>query len=198
MAFEGIFDFLTDSSFYVYLAIFLLGLAWVVIGLILGGLADLVDVAADAVGTDVDADGWGQRQVGLSPFSPLMLAVFGMLFGVLGMAFSVFTSMALLPVLGIALGGSIVLDAGVYGLLYGFFVQSQASSVAAPSEAVGSDATVATRVGPGLTGTVDLVVAGKRSVARARPEDDGVYEVGDVVEVVSIDGGVARIRRRAG
>lgn len=194
-------EFLTNTAFYAYLIVFAVGLAWVAIGLLMGGLSSMVELVHDvtvdvAHDGDAGADTWGHQQVGLSPFSPLMLAVFGMLFGITGMALTVFTQLHVLAALGITLVVAVALDAGVYASLIQFFVKSQSSSLANAGEAVGNYATVATRVAPGMTGTINYEVAGRRAVASARSADNGTHEAGDVVLITSMTGGIAHVKRK--
>ena len=196
-----VIEFLTNTAFYAYLIVFVVGLAWVALGLLLGGLSSMVelvhDVAVDVSHEgDAGADAWGAQQVGLSPFSPLMLAVFGMLFGITGMTLTAFTQMHVLAALGVTLIVAVALDAAVYGGLFQFLVKSQSSSLADQGEAVGSYATVATRVAPGMTGSITLEVAGRRTVASARSADARTHEAGDVVQIISMTGGIAHVKRK--
>lgn len=196
-----VIEFLSNTAFYAYLIVFALGLGWVALGLILGGLGSMVelvhDVAVDITSAgEAGADSWGAQQVGLSPFSPLMLAVFGMLFGVTGMALTAFTQLHVLAALGITLVVAVALDAAVYAGLIQFLVKSQASSLADQGEAVGSYATVATRVAPGMTGSINYEVAGRRAVASARSADARTHEAGDVVLITSMTGGIAHVKRK--
>lgn len=196
-----VLDFLANTAFYAYLIVFGIGLAWVAFGLLLGGLSSMVevihDVAVDvAHDGDAGADAWGQQQVGLSPFSPLMLAVFGMLFGITGMTLTAFTSLHVLATLAITLVVAAALDAAVYASLVQIFVKSQSSSIADAQEVVGSYATVATRVAPGMTGTINYEVAGRRALASARSADQRTHEAGDVVQITSMTGGIALVKRK--
>ena len=193
---EGLLELVNNTAFYAYLIVFAIGLAWIVVGLLLGGLSSMAEFAHDVVsevGTAGEGDPWGHQQVGLSPLSPIMLAILGMLFGISGMTLTVFspwsTGVVLLAAVLIGLG----LDALVYYGLVGFFVKSQSTSLASTREAVGTAATVATRVAPGMTGTVNYEAAGRRTLASARSADDATHEVGDVVRIVSMEGGIARI-----
>lgn len=196
MLHEGLLEFINNTAFYAYLIVFTIGLAWVVVGLLLGGLVSMAELAHDVVvdaGTDGGSEPWGQQQLGLSPLSPIMLAIFGMLFGITGMTLTVFTSLGNGLVLFLTLLVGVVLDGVVYWGLLSFFVRSQSSSLAAVGEAVGTHATVATRVAPGMTGTVNYEAAGRRAVASARTADDRTHEPGDVVRIVSMEGGIARV-----
>ncbi|HWH09122.1 MAG TPA: hypothetical protein VNX21_07970 [Candidatus Thermoplasmatota archaeon] len=196
-----VLEFLSNTAFYAYLIVFAVGLGWVALGLLLGGLGSMIevihDVAVDlAHGGEAGSDTWGAQQVGLSPFSPLMLAVFGMLFGITGMALTAFSSLHVLATLGITIVVAVALDAAVYWSLIQFLVKSQSSSLADVGEAVGSFATVATRVAPGMTGTINYVVAGRRAVASARSADAQTHEAGDVVQITSMTGGIAHVKRK--
>lgn len=201
MLHEGILEFLNNTSFYAYGIVFLLGLAWVVIGLVLGGLGDMIEFVHDAVvdvshAGEAGADTWGHQQVGLSPFSPLMLAVFGILFGVTGMTLTAFSPLGLGGVLVTTLLVAVAVDALVYWTIINVLVKSQSSSLASVGEAVGGHATVATRVAPGMTGSVNYEIAGRRAVASARSADDATHEPGDVVRIVSMEGGIARVAKK--
>jgi hypothetical protein len=194
MLHEGLLEFISNTAFYAYLIVFAIGLLWVVVGLLLGGLTSMAELAHD-VAVEVGGQGepWGHQQVGLSPLSPLMLAIFGMMFGITGMTLTVFSPLGRGWVLLATLLVSVVLDGLVYWGLHAFFVRSQSSSLASVGEAVGSWATVATRVAPGMTGTVNYEVAGRRTLASARSADDRPHEPGDVVKIVSMEGGIARV-----
>lgn len=193
---ETIVMFLAGAAFYAYLVIFAIGLAWVVVGLLLGGLEGMIEIAHD-VATDVShaGDSWGHQQVGLSPFSPLMIAVFGMLFGVTGMALEVFTTLPALVVLLVTLVVAVGLDAGFYTGLVRFFVNAQSTSLSRTDDAVGGIATVATRIAPGMTGTINYEMSGRRHVSGARAADGDTLEPGDVVRIDSLQGGVAQVSR---
>ena len=198
--FQTLVEFLTNTSFYAYLIVFAIGLLWVAIGLVLGGLTSMAefihDVAVD-IGDGDSGDTWGSQQIGLSPLSPLMIAIFGMLFGLAGMTLTAFTTMGAGIILLFTVGLSLALDGIVYYGLVSFFVKSQSTSLANVQEAVGSFATVSTRVGPGMTGTINYEIAGRRTLASARTADDATHEAGDVVRIVSMEGGVARIAKHA-
>ncbi len=193
---EAILEIVQNTAFYAYLIIFAIGLAWIVIGLVLGGLSSMMefahDVAADVGGGN---DPWGQQQLGLSPLSPIMLAILGVIFGITGMTLTVFsdlgTGMTLLSTVLIA--GA--LDGLVYWGMYSFFVKAQSSSLGSVGEAVGRSAMVATRIAPGMTGTVNYELAGRRTLASARAVDETTIEVGEVVRIVSMEGGVARVKK---
>lgn len=192
MLHEGILSVIQDTAFYAYLIVFVIGLAWIVIGLLLGGLESM----ADFIGDIADGDSWGQQQLGFSPLSPIMLAILGMLFGITGMTLTVFSPLST----GVVLLGTVViagaLDALVYWGMFNFFVKSQSTSLASVGEAVGRSATVATRIAPGMTGTVNYELAGRRTLAGARSVEDGItIEVGEVVRIVSMEGGIARVRK---
>jgi hypothetical protein len=191
---EGLLQFLSGAAFVAYLLIFVVGLAWVLIGLLLGGLESMADFAHD-LAADAGGEPWGHQQVGLSPFSPLMLAVFGMVFGVTGMTLELFTQVHGLVVLLVAAGVAIVLDGGFYMGLYRFFVSSQANSLPDLAEAAGATATVVTRIVPGSTGTINYELAGRRQVAGARSPDGATIEAGEVVRIKSIQGGVAQVTK---
>lgn len=201
MLHEGIIEFLNNTSFYAYSIVFAIGLVWVLLGILLGGLSDMLELVHD-VAVDVGnageggADTWGHQQVGLSPVSPLMLAVFGILFGVTGMTLTAFTGLGLGTTLMATLLVSAVIDAGVYWAILNFFVKSQSSSLASTGEAVGGVATIATRVAPGMTGSINYEAAGRRAVASARSADERTHEPGDVVRIVSMEGGIARVVKK--
>ena len=193
---EGILEFVQNTAFYAYLIVFAIGLAWVAIGLILGGLESMAEFAHDvAVDVAHEGDSWGQQQLGLSPLSPIMLAIFGMLFGLTGMVLTVFSPLSTGAVLLLTILIATALDALVYWGLLSFFVKSQSTSLASVGEAVGRHATVATRIAPGMTGTVNYELAGRRTVAGARAEDGSTHEVGEVVRIVSMEGGIARVKK---
>lgn len=192
---EGLLGFLAGAAFFAYLAIFAIGLAWVVIGLILGGLESMMDFAHDVADAGGGGDSWGHQQVGLSPFSPLMLAVFGMIFGVTGMSLDLFTDLHGFFVLLITATVAVVLDGGFYVGLYRFFVNSQANSLPDAGEAVGAAATVVTRIAPGMTGTINYEMAGRRQVAGARSPEGATIEAGEVVRIKSIQGGIAQVTK---
>lgn len=194
-------EFMTNTAFYAYLVVFAIGLAWIAIGLLMGGLSSMMEVAHDVAtdishGGDAGSDTWGHQQIGLSPFSPLMLAVFGMLFGMSGMALTLYTGMHPLAVLGITLAIAVLLDGGVYWGVLNFFVKSQSSSLPNVNEAIGSYATIATRVGPGMVGSITYEAAGRRAVASAHADDGRTYEPGEVVEIRSMTGGIARVTKK--
>ncbi len=132
---EVVVEFLNDTAFYAYLIVFVIGLA-------LGGLSSMVEFVAD-LADDIggDGDAWGHQQVGLSPVSPLMLAIFGMLFGLTGMSLTAFTTLTTGLVLLATIVVAVALDAGVYFGLFNFFVKSQSTSLAHTQEAVGTHAT---------------------------------------------------------
>jgi membrane protein implicated in regulation of membrane protease activity len=191
LAFESLLDFLVNTAFYAYLAVFVIGFAWIVIGLVLGGLESMIDAATDLA----DGDSWGHQQVGLSPFSPLMLAVFGMLFGVTGMTLNHFTALQALPVLLITIAVSVGVDGLVYWGIFSFFVKAQSTSLPSTSDAIGTLATVATRIDPGRTGTINYEAAGRLQVAGARSVEDAPIESGEVVRILSIQGAVAQVKK---
>lgn len=193
---EAILDFIQNTAFYAYLIVFAIGLAWIAIGLLLGGLESMAEFAHDVV-ADIghDGDSWGQQQLGLSPLSPIMLAILGMLFGITGMTLTVFSSLGTGAVLLATILIAGALDGLVYWGMFSFFVKSQSSSLASVGEAVGRHATVATRIAPGMTGTVNLELAGRRTVASARGVDETTIEVGELVRVVSMEGGIARVKK---
>ena len=192
---EGLLGFLAGAAFVAYLVIFFIGLAWVVIGLLLGGLESMMEFAHDVGSDTAGGDSWGHQQVGLSPFSPLMLAVFGMLFGVTGMSLELFTELHGLVVLVVTAVVAVVLDGGFYMGLYKFFVTSQANSLPDTSEAAGAVATVVTRIAPGMTGTINYEMAGRRQVAGARSPEGATIEAGEVVRIKSIQGGIAQVTK---
>lgn len=192
MLHEGILSIIQDTAFYAYLIVFVIGLAWIVIGLLLGGLESM----ADFIGDIADGDSWGQQQLGFSPLSPIMLAILGMLFGITGMTLTVFSPLSTGVVLLATVVIAAALDALVYWGMFNFFVKSQSTSLASIGEAVGRSATVATRIAPGMTGTVNYELAGRRTLAGARSVEDGVtIEVGEVVRIVSMEGGIARVKK---
>ena len=195
MALEGLIDFLVDTAFYAYLVVFVIGLAWIVVGLLLGGLESMIDAAHDLATDATGGDTWGHQQVGLSPFSPLMLAVFGMLFGVSGMTLNHFTDFSALVVLLITIGLSVALDGLVYWGIFSFFVKAQSTSLPLRGEAVGSLATVATRISPGRTGTINYELAGRLQIAGAKAPDGSTLESGDVVRIVAMQGSVATVKK---
>jgi membrane protein implicated in regulation of membrane protease activity len=193
---EALLEFVQNTAFYAYLIVFAIGLAWIVIGLVLGGLESMAEFAHDvAAEVSHDGDSWGQQQLGLSPLSPIMLAILGMLFGITGMTLTVFSPLGTGAVLLTTIVVAAVLDGLVYWGMFNFFVKSQSSSLASVGEAVGRHATVATRIAPGMTGTVNLELAGRRTVASAKAADEGTHEPGEVVRVVSMEGGIARVRK---
>ena len=196
-----VLEFLSNTAFYAYLLVFVAGLAWIALGLLLGGLGSMMEVLHDAAidlthAGETGDDAWGAQQVGLSPFSPLMLAVFGMLFGVTGMALTAFTQLHVLATLGITLAVAVAVDAAVYWALIEFLVKSQSSSLADTHEAIGTYATIVTRVAPGMTGTINYEAAGRRAVASARSADERTHEAGDVVQITSMTGGIALVKRK--
>lgn len=192
MLHEGILSIIQDTAFYAYLIVFVIGLAWIVIGLVMGGLESM----ADFIGDVADGDSWGHQQIGLSPLSPIMLAILGMLFGITGMTLTVFSDLGTGWTLLTTVVVAAALDALVYWGMFNFFVKSQSTSLASVGEAVGRSATVATRIAPGMTGTVNYELAGRRTLAGARSVDDGVtIEVGEVVRIVSMEGGIARVQK---
>lgn len=193
---EAFLEFVQNTAFYAYLIVFVIGLAWIVIGLLLGGLSSMAEFAHD-VFSDVgsDTDPWGQQQLGLSPLSPIMLAILGMIFGITGMTLTVFSplSTGLVLIATVVVAGA--LDGIVYWGMFNFFVKSQSSSLASVGEAVGRSATVATRIAPGMTGTVNFELAGRRTLASAHATDESTIEVGEVVRIVSMEGGIARVKK---
>ena len=192
MLHEGILSLIQDTAFYAYLIVFVIGLAWIVIGLLLGGLESM----ADFIGDVADGDSWGQQQLGLSPLSPIMLAILGMIFGITGMTLTVFSDLGTGWTLLTTVLVAAALDALVYWGMYSFFVKAQSTSLASVGEAIGRSATVATRIAPGMTGTVNYELAGRRTLAGARSVDESVtIEVGEVVRIVSMEGGIARVQK---
>ncbi len=183
---------LANAAFYAYLVIFLIGIGWIVIGMVLGGIGHMVDFAHDMSGHD---DVASKGEVGLSPLSPLMLAVFGMLFGVTGMALTIYTSLNALLVLVITAAVALSIDWGFYSIVFNYFVKAQASSLPVTTDAVGSFATVATRVGPNATGTINYEAAGRLQIAGARAVDGATHEPGTVVRITSMQGGLAQIKK---
>ena len=192
---EDIVQFLSQTALYAYLIVFAIGLAWVVIGLLLGGLEGMAEFAHDVATDASGGDSWGHSQVGLSPFAPLMLAVFGMLFGVTGMTLEVYTQLGSLWVLLITAVVSVGLDSLFYFGVARFFVRSQATSLPSPGDAVGGLATVATRIAPGRTGSINFEVAGRIQSSGARAAERAAIEPGEVVRIVSIQGGVAQVKK---
>jgi hypothetical protein len=184
-------EILANASLYAYILVFVIGLGWIVIGMILGGLHGMIDFASDVA----DADGDSGHGVGLSPFSPLMIAVFGTLFGLTGMGLTIYTSLNSLVVLLLTTGIAAVFDFGFYKFLFTYFVEAQASSLPSPDDAVGSAATVATRIDPGRTGTINFQAAGRLQVAGARHGGESPIEAGQVVRIVSMRGGVAQVKK---
>lgn len=193
---EAFLDFIQNTAFYAYLIVFVIGLAWIAVGLVLGGLSSMAEFAHDVVSDIGDGgDAWGQQQIGLSPVSPIMLAILGMIFGITGMTLTVFSALGAGATLLTTVVVAAALDGLVYWGMHSFFVKSQSTSIASVGEAVGRHATVATRIAPGMTGTVNLELAGRRTVASARGTDGATMEPGEIVRIVSMEGGIARVSK---
>lgn len=195
MVLETLAGFLSQTAIYAYLIVFAIGLLWVIIGLVMGGLEGMVEFAHDVSVDPAGGDSWGHSQVGLSPFAPLMLAVFGMIFGVTGLALETYTGLGSLWVLLITVVTSVGLDGLFYMGVTKFFIQSQASSLASTQDAIGGLATVATRIRAGQTGTINYEVAGRLRMVGARSDSRKDLEVGEVVRIESIQGGMARVTK---
>lgn len=193
--FEALLEFVQNTAFYAYLIVFVIGLAWILIGLLLGGLESMAEFAHDVAVDAAGGDSWGQQQIGLSPLSPIMLAVLGMLFGITGMTLTQFTGLGTGLTLLVTVIVAAALDGLVYFGMFNFFVKSQSSSLGSVGEAVGRSATVATKIAPGMTGTVNYELAGRRTLASARAVDDTTIDVGEVVRIVSMEGGIARVKK---
>ena len=189
-----VISFLTNASVYAYLAIFVIGLGCIVLGMLLGGLHSMVDFGHDLIHGDV---GNSDSEIGLSPLSPLMLAVFGMVFGVTGLGLTAYTHLGTFWILLITSAVALGLDYAFYTGVYNYFITAQASSIPHAQDAVGTWATVATRIGPGMTGTINYEAAGRRTVGGAHAEGGATYEPGTIVHIVAVRGGVATVSTSA-
>lgn len=181
-------------AFTVYLVIFLAGIAFIAVSALFGGLSDVSLGDASLEGPGVEhADAWGSEQAQLSPLSPLMLSILATLFGVGGMLLTSFSALTAPVVLLVALVAAVGIYGGVYVLIQKFFYESQASSVIRTDEAIGSIATVTTRIVPGSVGAVDYVAGGRRVSASARSRTK--CEVGENVRITQMHGNVVQVEK---
>jgi len=207
---------------HVYGGFLLFGVGYAVMVTLLGNLggdhggdgdaggAGHVDVAHDAGGShDIahgdsgDGDGGSGGDVGLSPFSPLMIATFATLFGGLGfITLGIFGSIPLMPQV-VSNGVSILLSAALAVILSSYFsfflvklfVKTETGGMTSTSRLIGCEAEASLDMTPGKMGEVTYLHGGSRQNGMAMlVEGSAAVKRGQCVEIVSIKDNIMYVK----
>jgi len=203
-----------------FFIIFLIGLIFVVMTALLGGLGHVGGGDTDASSSDFDqgdtggdsghgdsgGDGGGDHDSGghdaghhgegmkFPKLSPLMIAASMTTFGGFGWIFLIFLPQ--LTLLG-AIIGALVISALITTALFYGFIQAmskvQASSVFKLSESLNTVGTVSTPITPGRIGVVEHELRGQIVSTGAKSED--VLKVGDQVLIKDVQGDIILVKR---
>lgn len=200
-----------------FFIIFLIGLIFVVMTALLGGLGhvgggdtdasssdfDQGDTGGDAGHGDSGGDGGGDHDSGheghgegmkFPKLSPLMIAASMTTFGGFGWIFLIFLPQ--LTLLGAIIGGLIISALITTALFYGFIQamsKVQASSVFKLSESLNTVGTVSTPISPGRIGVVEHELRGQIVSTGAKSEDE--LKVGDQVLIKDVQGDIILVKK---
>jgi membrane protein implicated in regulation of membrane protease activity len=204
----------------VFFIIFLIGLVFIILTAVMGGLGhvggadtdasttgfDTGDSGGDAGGhADVDSDAGGHdvgdHDVGghdggfhMPRVSPLMIALAMTTFGGFGWSFVVMTPQ--LPLVG-AIIAALVLSSIITAAVFLGFIKAmsrvQASSVFRLSESVNTIGTVSTPMSPGKIGVVEHELRGQVVSSSAKSDDE--LKVGDQVLIKQVMGDMIIVKK---
>jgi membrane protein implicated in regulation of membrane protease activity len=187
-----------------YVVLLILGLIYALFLLFsgqLGGDADLGDGAGDFdvdAGPDLDA-GAGDHALGaeghpgISPISPLTIAIFITAFGASGLiARGLFLISERFSLVWAALGGVFATALVYVGFTY-LFIKPQGSSEVRVAELAGLEAEVITPVPENGLGEIAVVAQGGRVTYAARAKGGAAIARSQVVRITRIVGGVAYV-----
>jgi hypothetical protein len=166
----------------IFLTIFGVGFAILILSLIFGGDGD--------VDADVDSD------VGHGPsiLSLKTIALFAVGFGAVGFGIRSTTDMTMFQSSMAGLGGAIVLGTIGYFVLK-LFYSSQASSTISDNDIIGCTANVIDAVSGGTTGQVSCVIRGREITYLARSHTGVDIPKGAVVKITAKTGGIVTVEQ---
>ncbi len=196
----------------IYFFLFALGVGYAIIVGVMGGLShiDAPDVDIDIPGIDLhpgepdfhielpfmdaishDVD---HPEVGLSPLSPITIAIFVTTFGGVGLIVNNLTAFSSVLGLFIATVSGVTLSGAVF-LAYAWVVREvQGSSEVQSGELVGMTAEVIAPIPEGTVGEIVLIVRGTRARSTARAADGQAIPRGAMVEIIEEVGNAVIVR----
>jgi len=173
-----------------YVCLLLLGLLYALVSGVLGWLSDLGD-------GDIHVDTGGHLETaGPHPISGTTVATFITGFGAGGVIGHYGLKWGLLPGLGLALGGGLVVAAAAYGVLELIFKHTQAGAEFGAEDLAGREAEVITPIPAGGMGEVACNVKGQREVAAARSADGAAIARGRIVVIETVSGSTVHVRAK--
>ncbi len=192
----------------IYFVLFAVGVGYAIIAAIMGHLShfDLPGFHLDLPGGhdmhiespfvhdithDVD-----HPEVGLSPLSPITIAVFITTFGGVGLILNNLTPLPLVLNLFLAAVSGVTLSGVIFLLYTRLLVAAQGSSEIQRGELVGRSGEITAPIPAGGIGEVAMVVRGTRVRSPARSADGNPIPRGTLVEVVEETGNVVVVKNR--
>ncbi len=192
----------------IYFVLFAVGVGYAIIAAIMGHLShfDLPGLHLDLPGGhdmhiespfvhdithDVD-----HPEVGLSPLSPITIAVFITTFGGVGLILNNLTPLPLVLNLFLAAVSGVTLSGVIFLLYTRLLVAAQGSSEIQRGELVGRSGEITAPIPAGGIGEVAMVVRGTRVRSPARSADGSPIPRGTLVEVVEETGNVVVVKNR--
>ncbi len=168
-----------------------IGIVFLVITAVFGGLLDVFDIHLDG--------GWGEMPGGghLSPLSPTFLSFFLTVFGGVGGVCMELWEMQFRSSLLIALVLSLAMATIVYLLLAKIFEKTQGGVEVNVSDLEGREAEVITSIPKDGMGEVALITAGGRTNGPARSEDGSPIPVNTTVVIAKIVGNSYIVRKKS-
>lgn len=162
------------------------------------------DIAHDVGGGNEAGHGdAGDGDVGLSPFSPLMIATFATLFGGLGfITLGIFGSIPLMPQV-VSNGVSVIISAALAVILSSYFsfflvklfVKTETGGMTSTSRLIGCEAEASLDMTPGKIGEITYLHGGSRQNGMAMlVEGAQPVKKGQLVEIVSINESIMYVK----
>jgi len=192
-----------------YLIAFFVGIVFSAVTVFLGGLLEFghggidaaaggsFDVSHDFAGGHGHGGGFGSdsgHSLGVSPYSPMMVALFLTCFGGIGYLIHKLGHAAILVSLPISAVSGFVIALGIFTGFARLARSIQASSEPQRAQLAGAQAEVITPIAADGVGQIAYIVSGARFNAPARSEDGSAVADHEIVRIVRYVGGTAIVR----
>lgn len=192
-----------------YLIAFFIGIVFSAVTVFLGGLLEFghggidaavggsFDVSHDFAGGEGHGGGFGSdpgHSLGVSPYSPMMVALFLTCFGGIGYLLHKLAHASIQVSLPISAVSGFVIAFGIFSGFAHLARSIQASSEPARVRLHGVQAEVITPIPAGGVGQIAYIASGARFNAPAQSEDGAAVAANEIVRIVRYIGGTAIVR----